>query len=73
MKDSFSVASALPLWRYAVCPQNNNLAGVPFYTLKGAEKFFTETKEAIPWFPCYLIKRRGNKVEVIRSWKAQLD
>jgi hypothetical protein len=74
MKTSFFIASILPFWRYAVCPQSNDLPGIPFYRLKSAEKFFRETKEEIPWFPCYLVKRHwNNKVEVIHSWKSQLD
>lgn len=68
MKDTFNIATIAPFWRYAVCPSQNSIPGIPFYTLKGATKFFNETSNYLPWFDCYLLKRRWRGVELLEKY-----
>ena len=53
--DSVSVLALLPLWRYAVGPDSNMCAAIPFYTLKKAREFFDETMNK--QISCVLYKR----------------
>lgn len=75
MKEVFNVLSICPFWRYAVCPEQNDIPGIPFYTLAAATAFFESTCATLDWAPCYLIKRGfwNNRVSIYRSYKARLN
>lgn len=53
----FNIVACMPFWRYAVSSGRQHQPGIPFYTLKGARKFYEETKEHLPWADVYLLKR----------------
>lgn len=57
MKETFTICSIPPFWRWAVCPESECSPGVGFYTERGARSFFDEAKRALPWAAVYLLKR----------------
>ncbi len=74
-KETFTVASIAPFWRFAVVPerQDTYTPGIPFYRYAAAKAFFEEARTALPWASVYLIRKPwyGKAVDVVERYEGQ--
>lgn len=67
--DFVRVASIIPFWRYAVGPTSQNCPAIPYWTLKGAEKFFAEVKRHLPSCGARIYKRTRRGLVTVREYR----
>lgn len=51
------VAAIMPFFRYAVGPDSQHSPAIPYYTFKGALKFFRDVARELPWCGAVMYKR----------------
>lgn len=73
IKETFTVASIAPFWRFAVVPETPGIPGIPFYRYAAAKEFFDEARTSLPWAGVYLIRKAwyGSDVDVVERYAGQ--
>jgi len=71
MKNKFQIATILPLWRWAVCPDGLFSPGIPFWSEYAARKFYNEVVHDLPWVGCFLLQKPwwGKRLSVVEHYR----
>ena len=65
---SVLVVSITPFWRYAVGPDSQYSPSIPYWTREGADVFFEEMVQELPWLSVRIYRRTLHGLVTVREY-----